>query len=193
MTFSSIFGRFALSVLLLGAPSSASAQAQAQVQKDDPNAALFPDFVARVKAYDDLRDKLDNDTPRITETKDPAKIQAAMNALAAKIRAARGAAKPGDIFTLETRKGFRARLTPALKGPTGAKTRDTILDEAPNVPLVINAEYPKEQPLATAPVLVLEKLPQLPEGLEYRFIGKHMILRDSKANLIVDFIYNVIP
>ena len=189
MTSSCAFGRFVLSVLLLGAASSASAQAQ----KDDPNAALFPDFVARVKAYDDLRDTLDNDTPRITETKDPGKIEAAMNALATKIRAARGAAKPGDIFTIETRKGFRARLTPALKGPTGAKTRETILDEAPKVPLVINAEYPKEQPLATAPVSVLEKLPQLPEGLEYRFIGKHMILRDSKANLIVDFIYNVIP
>jgi len=188
MTLSYIFGRFALSVLLLGAASLASAQAE----KDDLNAALFPDFVARVNAYDDLRDKLDNDTPRITETKDPAKIEAAMNALAATIRAARAAAKPGDIFTLETSKGFRARLTQALNGPIGAKTRETILDEVPKVPLVINAPYPKEQPLATVPASVLEKLPQLPEGLEYRFIGKHLILRDSKANLIVDFIYNVI-
>jgi len=189
MTLSHMLGRFALGVLLLGTVSPASAQ----VGKDDPNAALFPDFVTRVKAYDDLRDKLDNDTPRITETKDTTKIEAAMNALAAKIRTARAAAKPGDIFTLETRKGFRARLTPALKGPIGTKTRETILDEAPKVPLVVNAPYPKEQPLATAPVSVLEKLPQLPEGLEYRFIGKHMILRDSRANLIVDFIYNVIP
>ena len=185
---SCIYRRFVLSVLLLGAASSVSAQ----VQKGDPNAALFPDFVARVKAYDDLRDKLDNNTPRITETNDPAKIGAAMNALAATIRAARAAAKPGDIFRLETRKGFRARLTPALRGATGARARETILDEAPKVPLVINAPYPKEQPLATVPASVLEKLPQLPEGLEYRFIGKHMILWDSKANLIVDFIYNVI-
>jgi hypothetical protein len=31
-------------------------------------------------------------------------------------------------------------------------------------------------------------LPQLPEELEYRIIGKDMILRDVHANIVVDFI-----
>jgi len=33
----------------------------------------------------------------------------------------------------------------------------------------------------------------LPEDLEYRFVGKHLILYDAKAGLVVDFIPNAIP
>jgi hypothetical protein len=35
--------------------------------------------------------------------------------------------------------------------------------------------------------------PMLPEDVEYRFAGKHLILYDARANLIVDFIPNAIP
>jgi hypothetical protein len=37
------------------------------------------------------------------------------------------------------------------------------------------------------------KLPTLPPELEYRFLGRHLILRDIKGNLIVDFIDNIVP
>jgi hypothetical protein len=40
---------------------------------------------------------------------------------------------------------------------------------------------------------LLDALPRLPEGLEYRFMGNDLILRDTKANLIVDFINNAVP
>mgnify|MGYP006375434595 CR=1 FL=1 len=29
-------------------------------------------------------------------------------------------------------------------------------------------------------------LPPLPEGLEYRFVGRHLIIRDVAANIVVD-------
>ena len=80
--------------------------AGSQSARVNSDAALLADFTARVKAYTDLRGKLDNTTPPLTETKDPAKIQAAMDALAVKLRAARVNAKPGDIFTLDIRKNF---------------------------------------------------------------------------------------
>jgi hypothetical protein len=32
----------------------------------------------------------------------------------------------------------------------------------------------------------------LPEEIEYRFVGKHLILRDARANLVIDYIANVI-
>jgi hypothetical protein len=35
-------------------------------------------------------------------------------------------------------------------------------------------------------------LPQLPEDVEYRIVGKTLILRDVDANIIVDFIPNAI-
>jgi hypothetical protein len=60
------------------------------------------------------------------------------------------------------------------------------------VPLKVNAPYSEGAPLSTVPPNVLAALPQLPEALEYRVVGKHLILRDVKANIIVDFIPNAV-
>ena len=57
----------------------------------------------------------------------------------------------------------------------------------------INADYPEKAPLATVPPLILRRLPTLPDGLEYRFMRRDLILRDSKANLIVDFVHEAVP
>ena len=40
---------------------------------------------------------------------------------------------------------------------------------------------------------VLLALPTLPKDVEYRFAGKHLLLFDAKANIIVDFMLNAIP
>jgi hypothetical protein len=56
------------------------------------------------------------------------------------------------------------------------------------VALQVNAKYPEGTPLPTMPPNLLVRLPPLPEELEYRIIGKDLILRDADANLIVDFI-----
>jgi hypothetical protein len=43
------------------------------------------------------------------------------------------------------------------------------------------------------PPNVLAALPTLPKDIDYRFVGKHLILRDTRANLIVDYMLNVMP
>jgi hypothetical protein len=43
------------------------------------------------------------------------------------------------------------------------------------------------------PLQVLATLPKLDEGLEYRFIGRRLVLMDTHANLMVDFTENVLP
>jgi hypothetical protein len=35
-------------------------------------------------------------------------------------------------------------------------------------------------------------LPKLPTELDYRIVGKHLILRDTGADLIVDFMLNAV-
>jgi hypothetical protein len=40
---------------------------------------------------------------------------------------------------------------------------------------------------------VLTALPPLPEGLEYRFVSRNLLLLDVQANLIVDFMPAAIP
>jgi hypothetical protein len=43
------------------------------------------------------------------------------------------------------------------------------------------------------PPKLLARLPELPDELEYRLMGRHLILRDTKANIIVDAVLNVLP
>jgi hypothetical protein len=57
----------------------------------------------------------------------------------------------------------------------------------------VNADYPEAAALATVPPLILTRLPRLPDGLEYRFMGRDLILRDTRANLIVDLIPDAVP
>ena len=54
-------------------------------------------------------------------------------------------------------------------------------------------EYPTKIPLETFPPVLLRKLPDLPPELEYRIVNKNLILRDVKANLIVDILRGVVP
>ena len=161
----------------------------------NPDAKILADFNERVKAYVTLRDKVDGDAPRQQETKDAAKIDEAQRALAAVIRNARVGAKQGDIFAPAIEKKFRALLSPEVQGKDGAKAKATILEEKPMVELKVNTEYPSSEPLSTVPPTVLQAMPPLPkgEGLEYRFVRKHLILLDTRANLIVDFLLNAIP
>jgi hypothetical protein len=171
---------------------AAAARPQAKV---NPDAAVLKDFEQRVKAYLDLRNKVDGDEPTQQRTSDAAKIKAEQVALAKAIQGARAGAKQGDVFAPAIEKKFRALLRPETTGAAGAKAKADILDEKPAVPLKVNGDYPTTEPLASVPPTVLQALPVLPkgQGLEYRFVRKHMILLDTRANLIVDFLLNAIP
>ena len=161
----------------------------------NPDAQLLQDFKERIDNYTELRDTLEDQGPPAKETEDPAKIKAWQDTLAANIRSARKGAKPGDIFTPEIRALFRRLMYPETKGKKGADTKQTIKEDAPaagSVAFKVNAKYPEDEPLPTVPPNLLAALPKLPDGLEYRIVGKHLILRDAHANLIVDFIPNAI-
>jgi hypothetical protein len=170
-------------------------QQTASRDKVNPDARVLQDFQDRIKKYVDLRKSLEKKGPRLKETAEPAQIRAAQDALAQNIQAARKTARPGDIFTPEIRQAFRRLMYPEMKGREGAETKAVIKEDAPapaSVPLKVNSKYPEDEPLPTVPANLLAALPELPEGLEYRIVRKDLILRDSDANLIVDFIPNAI-
>lgn len=156
----------------------------------NPDATVLLDFNQRVKAYVDLRKKADDGAPPLKETEDAAKIKIAQSALAQRIMTARAGAKRGDIFTPEITQRFRRLLRPEVKD---ADTKKLIQDDNPgSLKFKVNGPYPDGEPLSTVPPNVLASLPQLPEDIEYRFIGKHMILRDSRANIVIDYMPNAI-
>jgi hypothetical protein len=159
----------------------------------DVDPAAIAAFNERVKAYVELRKKVENDLPDLDETKDAAKIVAHKNSLAVNLRAARQDAKQGDIFVPDAARQFRRFIHTNLDRRSDAAA-DAVMEEVPEKGrLRVNESYPEAAPLATMPPTMLARLPVLPEQLEYRFLGRHLILRDTGANLIVDFIYNVLP
>jgi tetratricopeptide (TPR) repeat protein len=167
----------------------AAPEAKAIAAADAP---VLADFTARLDNYLEVQRKLAHYSPRLEETDNPAKIAAAQDVLAAKVRTARKDARQGDIFTPEVAALFRRLIYPELKGAEGRETKGNIRDEHATVPLKVNAKYPTSQPLPTVPPNVLASLPQLPMDVEYRIADGHLILRDVDADIIVDYIPNAI-
>ena len=161
----------------------------------NPNAAVMADFKARVEKYADLHKDLAKGDARQKDDASAERINAQKAALTAKIQAARADAKQGDIFTPEMRPVFRRLLAPELKGEDGRDAKAIIKDDAPaagTVAFKVNAKYPEGQPKPSMPTNLLLNLPPLPKPLEYRVVGQHLLLLDTEADLVVDYIVNAI-
>jgi hypothetical protein len=144
---------------------------------------MLTDFNTRVWSYADLRSKLEEGLPALTVTDDPGKIRRAMRALAQRIRVARAGAKEGEIFTPPISVEFRRVLLLEMT----ASTWRTIMDDNPGeFSNEINGPYPDDKPLSTVPLNILAVLPRLPDDIQYRFLGRHLILLDTRASVIVD-------
>jgi hypothetical protein len=144
---------------------------------------IVADFSTRIASYVELRSKLEEGLPALTVTDNPADIGRAEVALAKKIRVAREGATQGEIFTPAISVEFRK----VLRLEMNAATRAAIMDENPGAfSHHINGTYPKEKPVSTVPANILARLPRLPDNIQYRFLGRHLILHDTRANVILD-------
>jgi hypothetical protein len=113
----------------------------------------------------------------------------AAHRLAEGIRKARRHAKRGALFTPGTEAAIRKVMRPLIAGPEGPSILKTVHEDLPkSFKLKINAEYPETQPFTSVPISVLSALPQLPTDVQYRFIPRHMLLFDARANLILDYL-----
>ena len=159
------------------------------------NGPAAADFDSRVKAYLTLRGKVDNDAPKRQPSNDANKLEDNQRLLGELIRNARASARQGDVFGPAIAGQLRTLLKREVSGAGGANARASIEDEKATVELKINGLYPANQPLASVPPGVLQAMPPLPKGqdLEYRFVGQHLILLDTRANLIIDFVFNALP
>jgi hypothetical protein len=89
---------------------------------------------------------------------------------------------------------IRKLVAGVVRGPGGKEIRRSLLDEYPgNLRLAVNSEYPDNAPLSTVPPQILQGLPKLPERLEYRFLGKRLLLIDSHARIVADIVEKVVP
>jgi hypothetical protein len=194
--------------LVLAVSTAAVAVAVTASSAPDVNdrARLVKEFEERAAIYSQLSRKAAATLPPLPDKATPEQIAEHQKALAKAIQAGRAGAFQGEILFDGVVPVFLDLLRSDLTGPKGKDARETIkdgdprTDKGPNtgepkpkeVQLVPNAPYPQGAALSTVPPDLLAKLPKLPKPLEYRFVGGHLILHDTEASLVVDYLKEVV-
>jgi hypothetical protein len=153
-------------------------------------------FVNAAKAYLEIDHNAPSDA-KLKPTTDVAQLEKRRHALRQVIVAARPNARQGDLFTPPVADLFRKLMAQAMGGSDGNKVRRSLQSAEPvaaasAAQIAVNHDYPnqKGQPLQSSPATLLQSLPVLPKGLEYRMVGDILVLRDTEANLVVDYLPN---
>jgi hypothetical protein len=175
---------FAVVILIGAGPSQAG-------DCNPPAGPGMHEFMDDVNAYIALRHRLQQTLPPLEVSPDAERVRRAADALATAVRAARRGARVGEIFTSVARWEFRRVIRDTLNENHYA-VEDLLSDLSDDIPpdasppdIRIDHSFPWEFGTATPPSL-LAALPALPEALEYKFIGRDLLLVDIDADLAID-------
>jgi hypothetical protein len=151
--------------------------------------AALAAFEQSLQDYVAVQRRLARRTPPLQVTADPARIRTAIDSLGHAIRSERSGAQPGEIFTAPVAEVFRRRIVCALGNFDAAVLlQEMEEDNETEVPqLAVNGRFPWNSGNAIWPSMLVA-LPQLPEDLEYRFVGADLVLVDVRADLVVDIL-----
>jgi len=187
---------FLLMAVLLAAGGALARQGAVSDKSQKEDEAGFKEFMDRVLDYVKLHKTIEVTLPPLKPKEElPEMITAHQQALARKIRQARPHSKRYDIFTNLSHEAFRHAIRSTFQGPQATHALATLQQGSPlkEVHLKVNEVYPDGVPHTTVPPTLLQKLPKLPEELEYRIVGRDLILLDVRANLVVDLLHEVLP
>ena len=175
----------------LAAQGGPSSQPSAKSLERGPG---FKEFQERVNSYVKLRKSVEHAVPAAKPTDQAEQIKARRLLLAQKMMVARKDAKIGEIFTHEATKQFRKQINRTFSGAEGRELRKTISQGGPvKLRLQVNQTYPEDYPVTTMPPTLLAELPLLPPEVEYRVVGRDLVLQDAETRLILDFIREIYP
>jgi len=153
-------------------------------------------FKDSVEEYVKLHRRVRATLPPLEVTPEPRRIIKASDRLAAAIRDERRGARAGEVFNPVVAATFHARINYALRDPDRRKRvierlTEVEEDEDERPPAgwkpAVNGTLDWFSTGAT-PHSILEALPELPDELQYRFVGLDLLLLDVDANLIVDIL-----
>ena len=143
---------------------------------------VLVEFLVRVADYVEIRRDVAAGVGGPVFCSDPEELTRQAADLAAAIRDARPLATEGTIFTPRVAVFLRTRIAQTVRAAALDVTTSVGDDD---VALEVHALFPWGAGRRAWPVLV-EALPVLPQELEYRFVGRHLVLLDAEANLVVD-------
>jgi len=177
----------------------------------DMEQRVLREFYEEIQEYVRLRQKVVEKVPRPKPDASADEVGAWEKAMTDTIIAYRKEAKQGEIFDRKVEAAFRRVIAREIAGPEGpnilkdmrsgnpkvegvpktSNPRQEVM--TPAVVLSVNGRYPQGAPFSSVPGSLLLKLPQLPDQVRYRVVGRALILRDTEANIILDYILDIIP
>jgi hypothetical protein len=178
-------------------------------QTVDMEAHVLKKFEQEIREYVDDRKKLTKGTT-VSGQSSPEELAAFQKNLTESTVRHRRGEKQGNIFKPSVEAAIRHILAREFAGPDGPALISAIKQGNPSVEgnpspqdpskevkqsvvVAVNAVYNDAAPFSSVPAKLLLNLPLLPEEVRYRFVGRTLILRDTEANVILDFIRDVVP
>ena len=174
---------------VLSAVSVSRSHAAAGALRSQPDTEGLQPFQAALQKYITLRKGISNEIPPLQVTDKAEEIVRTSDAAARAIERARGEAPQGEFFTPAVAKILRARMrTVAARVDVSDVITPEGDEKATPGRIRVNGRFPQGSPLPTMPPSLLEVLPVVPKGLEYRLLGTTLILRDIEAAIILDYL-----
>jgi len=171
---------------------------------------VLEEFYEEIQEYVRLRHKVVDVVPALPPDATADQISIRQKTLTQAIIKFRRKAKPGEIFKPEVEAAFRHVFKEIFATPEGAaiikelRQGNPMVEGVPNpgdpthetlksVRLGVNVVYTEGAPFSSVPSTLLLKIPALPPEVRYRFVGRALIVRDTDANVILDFIRDIVP
>ena len=188
---------FSLSALALGqqtqtqAPKSVATATKPETKHDK---LLLKNYDKAIKQYVSLRESVRKKLPPLSKDSTPEQISAYQKQFIDALRAERGYAKQGYMFTQPVAKYIRDLIRKEFKGTDRVEVREAILEaDTTGVPLKVNYPYPETKELTQIPPTLLLTLPNLPKEVKYRFVQRSLLLVDTDNGLIIDYMTGALP
>lgn len=185
-------GAVVLGALVVGIASGTAAESRGT----RPLTSALGRFGEKVAAYAALRQQMDLSLPPAFERARGVRAMLQARAeLASAIKAARLNARQGEFFSPAVAEIFRGTIAEALSGVDSDAFFESLYagDAVPaGFRPHVHDTYP-EWATHEVPLVVLERLPLLPDELEYRLIAQTLVLWDIDADLILDVLPDAIP
>jgi hypothetical protein len=181
----SILGGQALLLAALNPQTSAALPAEAAAVKQ---------FDQAIATYMALRNKLRTEVAGPVKDSTASQVNNASDALAGAIQRSRQDARVGTIFAAPVATMIKRRIADTVRDEHLATVLSKIDDdEQASLAPKVHLRLPVSAQMATMPPSLLKVLPVLPKELEYRILGKNLVIRDVDASLILDYIPLAVP
>jgi hypothetical protein len=189
-----MLARYLLPIMIAAAVFGPAVARVVSTSSSDASSSQRQTFLERVEAYVALHRQLEGPLPPEVVTDDVKVLFVPREALAAAMRKARARARQGEIFSPAVARDFRIIVATTVETNGIDDLLSIVEDEnSVNIPARVNGDYPAGRSVSAMPPCLLAEFPPLPNELQYRFVGRDLVLWDVHAGLIVDFVPDAIP